>query len=65
MVVFGANQVQTTEKEAIENLRKAGVKINQVDIKAFSDTVRSKIQEAFPEWTPNLYKNIQAQLETY
>lgn len=65
MVVFGANQVQTAEKEAIENLRKAGVKINQVDIKAFSDTVRSKIQEAFPEWTPNLYKNIQAQLETY
>lgn len=65
MVVFGANQVQAAEKEAIENLRKAGVKINQVDIKAFSDTVRSKIQEAFPEWTPNLYKNIQAQLETY
>ncbi|OBX04442.1 C4-dicarboxylate ABC transporter [Gallibacterium genomosp. 3] len=65
MVAYGASQVQIAEKEALDNLKKAGVQINEVDIKAFSNAVGNTIQNAFPEWSPNLYKNIQAQLEQY
>ncbi|MFC0323630.1 C4-dicarboxylate TRAP transporter substrate-binding protein [Gallibacterium melopsittaci] len=65
MVAYGASQAQEAEQDALDKLKKAGVTINQVDIKAFSNVVGEAIQKAFPEWSPNLYKNIQAQLEKY
>ncbi|OBW96944.1 C4-dicarboxylate TRAP transporter substrate-binding protein [Gallibacterium anatis] len=65
MVAYGASLIFDAEKEALEKLKKAGVQVNEVDIDAFKKSVGNLIQNGFPEWTPNLYKNIQAQLETY
>ncbi|OBX10129.1 C4-dicarboxylate ABC transporter [Gallibacterium salpingitidis] len=65
MVAYGASLIFDAEKDALEKLKKAGVQVNEVDIKAFQNSVRELIQSGFPEWSPNLYKNIQAQLEQY
>ncbi|MDA3978129.1 TRAP transporter substrate-binding protein DctP [Gallibacterium sp. AGMB14963] len=65
MVAYGASLIFDAEKDALEKLKKAGVQVNEVDIEAFKNSVRELIQNGFPEWSPNLYKNIQSQLEQY
>jgi len=63
MVRYGAKLIDELEKEAFANLKAEGVVVNEVDVKAFSDAVGEVIQDSFPEWSPNLYKDTQAKLE--
>lgn len=65
MVIYGAGLIENAEKEALENLKKAGVNINEVDLTAFENSVRDVISTGFPEWSPNLYKNVQEKLSQY
>ncbi|TCP96548.1 tripartite ATP-independent transporter DctP family solute receptor [Cricetibacter osteomyelitidis] len=65
MVTFVGELMNEAEKEALEKLKAAGVTVNEVDIPAFEKSVGATISEAFPEWSPNLYKNIQEKLAQY
>ncbi|MDH2999844.1 C4-dicarboxylate ABC transporter [Chelonobacter oris] len=59
MVKYGASLIEQNEAEALDNLKKAGITVNEVDIDAFETAVKSQIQQEFPEWTPNLYVDTQ------
>ncbi|GAL20627.1 hypothetical protein JCM19235_3629 [Vibrio maritimus] len=37
--------------------------MNEVDISAFEESARKVVQSEFPEWSPNLYQDVQAKLE--
>ncbi|WP_413700298.1 TRAP transporter substrate-binding protein DctP [Psychromonas sp. KJ10-10] len=62
MVKYGATLINELEKEAFDKMKAEGVQINEVDAKAFADVAGDVVQKAFPEWTPNLYKDIQKKL---
>lgn len=65
MVTYGGGLIDEAEKEALENLKKAGVTINEVNLEAFENSVRDAISTGFPEWSPNLYKTAQDKLSQY
>ena len=65
MVTYGGGLIDEAEKEALENLKKAGVTINEVNLEAFENSVRDAISTGFPEWSPNLYKTAQYKLSQY
>lgn len=62
MVTYGATLIAETEQKAIDALKSEGVTVNEVDIQAFEESARQVVQSEFPEWTPNLYKNVQDKL---
>ncbi|QMV13617.1 C4-dicarboxylate TRAP transporter substrate-binding protein [Vibrio spartinae] len=62
MVKYGAKLIAESEKQAIDQLKAKGVKVNEVDIPAFEKAARQAVQNDFPEWSPNLYKDIQEKL---
>ncbi|MGR6980354.1 C4-dicarboxylate TRAP transporter substrate-binding protein [Testudinibacter sp. P27/CKL/0425] len=59
MVKYGASLIEQNEMEALNNLKDAGVTVNEVDLGAFETVVKEQIQKDFPEWTPNLYVDTQ------
>ncbi|PJG85198.1 C4-dicarboxylate TRAP transporter substrate-binding protein [Conservatibacter flavescens] len=65
MVAYGAGLINDAEQQAFDELQKAGVSINDVDLNAFENAVRDAISRGFPEWSPNLYKNIQEKLAQF
>ena len=65
MVTYGATLINDAEKEALERLKAAGVTIHEVDLPAFEKSVSSVISTGFPEWSPNLYKNVQDKLTQF
>lgn len=65
MVDFGGGLIEQAENEALENLKKAGVTVNEVDLPAFEASVSDVISTGFPEWSPNLYKNVQEKLSQF
>ncbi|MCU9998893.1 C4-dicarboxylate TRAP transporter substrate-binding protein [[Pasteurella] aerogenes] len=65
MVVYGASLIEAAENEALEKLKASGVTVNEVDLPAFENSVRDVISTGFPEWSPNLYKNVQEKLSQY
>lgn len=65
MVAFGATLINDAEKEALDKLKAAGVTITEVDLPAFEKAVGGVISTGFPEWSPNLYKNVQEKLEQF
>lgn len=65
MVVYGASLIEKAENEALENLKKSGVTVNEVDLSAFEKLVREAIANGFPEWSPNLYKDVQEKLAQF
>ncbi|MDG2948728.1 C4-dicarboxylate TRAP transporter substrate-binding protein [Bisgaard Taxon 10/6] len=65
MVVYGSNLINDAEKEALDNLKEAGVTINEVDLPAFEQSVSQEISRGFPEWSPDLYKNVQEKLSQF
>ncbi|MDP2489785.1 MULTISPECIES: C4-dicarboxylate TRAP transporter substrate-binding protein [Vibrio] len=62
MVSYGATLIAESEQEAIDQLKSEGVAVNEVDIQAFEESARKVVQAEFPEWSPNLYKNVQDKL---
>ncbi|WP_417880520.1 C4-dicarboxylate TRAP transporter substrate-binding protein [Vibrio sp.] len=62
MVNYGATLVAKSERQAIDELKSEGVTVNEVNIPAFEESARKVVQTEFPEWTPNLYKDIQDKL---
>ncbi|TNG97094.1 DctP family TRAP transporter solute-binding subunit [Pasteurellaceae bacterium USgator11] len=62
MVKYGAALIEQNETEALNNLKDAGVSVNEVDLELFEAMVKEQIQKDFPEWTPNLYIDIQKRL---
>ncbi|WP_432454136.1 MULTISPECIES: C4-dicarboxylate TRAP transporter substrate-binding protein [unclassified Agarivorans] len=62
MVRYDAELINKAEKEAIDQLKAEGVTVNEVDIKAFEASARKVVQSEFPEWSPNLYQDVQAKL---
>lgn len=65
MVTYGAGLIESAENEALDNLKKSGVTVNEVDLPAFEKAVREAIANGFPEWSPNLYKNVQEKLAQF
>lgn len=65
MVAYGANLINEAEKEALQKLKDAGVTISEVDLPAFEKSVSGVISTGFPEWSPNLYKNVQEKLSQF
>ncbi|MCX2961188.1 C4-dicarboxylate TRAP transporter substrate-binding protein [Rodentibacter caecimuris] len=65
MVTYGGKLIENAENEALENLRKSGVTVNEVDLPAFEKAVRDEIANGFPEWSPNLYQNVQEKLAQF
>lgn len=65
MVSYGAGLIDKAENDALENLKKSGVTVNEVDLPAFEKVVRDAIAHGFPEWSPNLYPNIQEKLAQF
>lgn len=65
MVTYGGNLIEDAEQKALENLKKAGVIVNEVDLPAFENSVRDVISTGFPEWSPNLYQNTQDKLSQF
>ncbi|AAU37133.1 C4-dicarboxylate TRAP transporter substrate-binding protein [[Mannheimia] succiniciproducens] len=65
MVVYGAGLINEAEKDALDKLKAAGVTINEVDLPVFEQSVGGVISNGFPEWSPNLYKNVQEKLEQF
>lgn len=65
MVNYGGGLIEQAENEALENLKKAGVTVNEVDLPAFETSVSDVISTGFPEWSPNLYKNVQEKLSQF
>ncbi|OOF63540.1 C4-dicarboxylate TRAP transporter substrate-binding protein [Rodentibacter sp. Ppn85] len=65
MVTYGAGLIENAENEALENLKKSGVMVNEVDLLAFEKAVRDVIANGFPEWSPNLYQNVQEKLAQF
>jgi TRAP-type C4-dicarboxylate transport system substrate-binding protein len=63
MVSYGATLIAESEQQAIDQLKAEGVTINEVDITAFEESARKVVQSEFPEWTPNLYQDVQDKLE--
>lgn len=62
MVSYGSKLIEKSEQEAITKLKSEGVQVNEVDIQAFEKSARKMVQQEFPEWSPNLYKNVQDKL---
>ncbi|MGF1868416.1 C4-dicarboxylate TRAP transporter substrate-binding protein [Photobacterium indicum] len=62
MVSYGATLIAESEQQAIDQLKEEGVTVNNVDIKAFEKSARKVVQNEFPEWSPNLYQNVQDKL---
>lgn len=65
MVTYGAGLIESAESEALDNLKKSGVTVNEVDLPAFEKAVSKAIANGFPEWSPNLYKNVQEKLAQF
>ncbi|WP_455647843.1 C4-dicarboxylate TRAP transporter substrate-binding protein [Lonepinella koalarum] len=65
MVAYGGELIAQAETEALDNLKKAGVTINEVDLASFEKSVADVISSGFPEWSPNLYKVVQEKLSQY
>lgn len=62
MVKYGATLINDLEQDAFAKLKAEGVQVNEVDAAAFAESAGDVVQAAFPEWSPNLYKNIQTKL---
>lgn len=54
--------VADADKDAINEMKAAGVKVNEVDQQAFREAVKD-IYNQFPEWSPGLYDKIQQILQ--
>lgn len=65
MVNYGAELINQAEAEALEKLKNSGVTISEVDLPAFEKSVSGVISTGFPEWSPNLYKNVQEKLSQF
>ncbi|MGV6988041.1 C4-dicarboxylate TRAP transporter substrate-binding protein [Testudinibacter sp. P80/BLE/0925] len=65
MVKYGAALIEQNETEALNNLKDAGVTVNEVDLEEFESAVKEQIQKDFPEWTPNLYADTQKLLAEF
>lgn len=65
MVTYGAGLIENAENEALDNLKKSGVTVNEVDLPAFEKAVSEAIANGFPEWSPNLYKTVQEKLAQF
>lgn len=49
-------------EKVLEEFKQQGVKVTEVDLNAFKEKTKS-VYSAFPQWTPNLYDNVQELLK--
>lgn len=52
-------QNEAYEKESIDQMKKAGVQIIEVDREAFKNATKG-VYSKFPEWSPNLYEKVES-----
>ncbi|WP_457808898.1 C4-dicarboxylate TRAP transporter substrate-binding protein [Kushneria sp. EE4] len=55
---YASELVMAQNDKDIERMKEAGVQVNEIDIAPFQARARQEIPEAFPQWSPGLYKQI-------
>lgn len=59
---YGRSVLEEQTEKVLEEFKNEGVEVHEVDIAPFKEKVDS-VYEAFPNWTPGLYEEIQKLLE--